>query len=510
MSDFFNSDDVLIVIDDDICPKSEEFMFVELPENIVTNIANELDYIESEYQTKTLGDIITELGDQEKLNNFFNYELPFDFNSPQCFKYHPNDLKSNNIHEEIKKHEGCRIFIILDRYLDVHNDDNLLKEYLEQIYIIMSKKPVALLLYTNNKSPITSLDDAKDFLENMQFKDDKAEKVEVLSMHINFIDKGEKVEEKKFEEVFRKSQNANLLNLYQESHKKAISALRNRMWDINNNEDLIHYDYLMEGMHIDDIFYQIYKKKFDFLYNEKCFKSYKYYINPVRKAIQSYETSKKIVSTTKMKKELLISRIIKEFNESLHSEGMILKCKKSDDISFGDLIRIEGDYYLVISQSCDIVIRKAHSRKFNTINLIKVKKSDEKLNADYFYSLIASIINTKQLNEKDKKLIRENKKAFQKLGLDEEKIEKILGNTENCIIKDNSIKQVELSNDNIIYTVNDIWLDSLLLRNNDSENIEISHDIINKSSELRFSTKDYISRSLESYIKNTKTLLKIH
>ncbi len=514
MSNFFNSDDVIIVIDDDVCPGKKELMFADLPQNKVSAIAQKLEYVEDEYKEKTLEDIINDLGGEENFKVYFSSDLVVPFNDLKCLKFHPLELSANNIKKEIEKYADNRIFIILDRYLDDNGNDNLLKGYLKEINCIMNEKPIALLLYSNNSYDIKSLEDAKKFLESMQL--DESE-IELLSMHINFIDKVKKAEEGKFEEVFRKSQNANLLNLYKESYEETMLALKSRIWNINNNESLIHYDYLMEGMHIDDIFYRIYEKKFDFIYNKKCVEKYQDYINPVRKSIQVYETANnESDSIQESSNKIFISRLVKEFNEYLKSDGVRLECKKSDDINFGDLIEIDNKIYLVISQSCDTVVRKDKYREFDTINLIRVEKEENKLSANFLNKEIKNIGKRMGINSDKVNLFKNNREMFTRLGFSDTDIEAIVNKNSEHIINDKIIESVKILNsDKRIYSISDIWLDSLILRcDSEKEVIEISSDIITKSNELRFPTKEYLLKRLDSYIKkyesiNKETLVEI-
>lgn len=57
MNNFFNNDDLIIFIDDDICPTDETMLFKNLPENTIKTVANELDLVEEEYDTCTIKDI---------------------------------------------------------------------------------------------------------------------------------------------------------------------------------------------------------------------------------------------------------------------------------------------------------------------------------------------------------------------------------------------------------------------------------------------------------------------
>ena len=78
MDNFLNDNDLIIVIDDDICPNNKEvFKFKDLPDNIVHSVANFLELIEDEYEVLTLKDIDNKLKESgKKLEDFIQYQLP--------------------------------------------------------------------------------------------------------------------------------------------------------------------------------------------------------------------------------------------------------------------------------------------------------------------------------------------------------------------------------------------------------------------------------------------------
>ena len=55
MTNFFNKNDLIIVIDDDICPNDKEKVkFTDLPENIIKLVADKLELVEDEYKEFSL------------------------------------------------------------------------------------------------------------------------------------------------------------------------------------------------------------------------------------------------------------------------------------------------------------------------------------------------------------------------------------------------------------------------------------------------------------------------
>ena len=380
MTDFFNKNDLIIVIDDDICPNDKEKVkFTDLPENIIKLVADKLELVEDEYKEFSLSVIdekFESLG--KKLDDFIKYNIPKEFEEANLIKYHPFDISKGTIADRVKESGAKRNFIILDKFLEKNEKMGLLKQCLSELSEIISEFYIGIVFYSSHPNSIKSLEEAKTFLNSIGLT---KEQIEKLSMYVNFVDKSSTNKLMCFETAFRKSQNYNLISLYSESYSQTIQELKEKIWDINNNEALIHYDYLMEGMQLDDIFYEIYQSRFNKIYNEKCFAKYEEYINPVRKAIQIYESDKSF-DREEIRKRIFISRSVKELNNLLKQETYLYKCKKSDDIKFGDILKLNDFYYMVVTQDCDLSIRLLGGRKSNYITLIKIDYSNEKFTND--------------------------------------------------------------------------------------------------------------------------------
>lgn len=503
MTNFFNKNDLIIVIDDDICPNDKEKVkFTDLPENIIKLVADKLGLVEDEYKEFSLSVIdekFESLG--KKLDDFIEYNIPKEFEEANLIKYHPFDISEGTIADIVKKTGAKRNFIILDKFLEKNEKMCLLKQYLSELSEIISEFYIGIVFYSSHPDSIKTLGEAKTFLMTIDLTEEQIEK---LSMYVNFVDKSSTNKLMCFETAFRKSQNYNLISLYSQSYFQTIQDLKEKIWDINNNEALIHYDYLMEGMQLDDIFFEIYQSRFNKIYNEKCFENYEEYINPVRKAIQIYESDKSF-DRDEIKKRIFISRSVKELNNLLKQETYLYKCKKSDDIRFGDILKLNNSYYMVVTQDCDLSIRLEKNRKNDCINLIKVKYSAKKLKNNNITSKLEDIYKStysKQGNDSIisniKDIIFKNIEPFEKLNIDQTKIENIL-NTDRKDQEDLSLlnESIELSSDNKFYLIEDIFIYCILLNCQDSDRIEITKESIEKSKEIRVATKKYIRERFE-------------
>lgn len=502
MTDFFNKNDLIIVIDDDICPNDKEKVkFTDLQDNIIKSVANNLDLVEDEYKELTLECIDEKLKSSGKrLDDFIKCDIPKEFENAQLVKYHPFDICKGTITDKVKESAARRNFIVLDKFLEKSESLGLLRQYLSELSEIISEFYIGIVFYSSNPNLIESLEQAEDFLKEVGLSQEEIGK---LSMHVNFVNKSSTDKLMCFEMAFRKSQNNNLISLYTESYLKTIHELKERIWDINNNEALIHYDYLMEGMQLDEIFYEIYQSRFNKTYNEKCFAKYERYINPVRKAIQIYESDKSF-DRDEIRKRIFISRSVKELNNLLKQETYLYKCKKSDDIKFGDILKLNDFYYMVVTQDCDLSIRLLGGRKSNYITLIKIDYSNEKFTNDSIAKKLKDIY--KQTfkgtgNSFNTDIIKSDITPFKKLNIDETKINNIFNKDRKaqCDINCQNIS-IKLSDDIKLYHIESIFLDGIILNNEGSNKIKLTRENIEKSKEIRLATKKYIIENFEEFI----------
>lgn len=111
MTNFFNKNDLIIVIDDDICPNDKEKVkFTDLPENIIKLVADKLELVEDEYKEFSLSVIdekFESLG--KKLDDFIEYNIPKEFEEANLIKYHPFDISEGTIADIVKKQEQREI-----------------------------------------------------------------------------------------------------------------------------------------------------------------------------------------------------------------------------------------------------------------------------------------------------------------------------------------------------------------------------------------------------------------
>ena len=269
----------------------------------------------------------------------------------------------------------------------------------------------------------------------------------------------------------------------------------------------------MEGAHLDDIFYEIYTNILHKTYHKKCLDDYEKYINPVRKATLKYEENNKhFKNKDDIKKTIFITRSLKTLNSMHKKESYLSKCKKSDDIKFGDIFKIDSSYYMVITQDCDLSTRLNSTRKVNSINLIEVKYSDKTLSCSdilnklsYLYCRDNKWTNlTTRKKDEMKRLLEANVNKFENLGIS---IMGIFNENEHIAQELELIDyKIEATNNLKIFSIEDIFLDSITVKppSDSHENIIITGETINNSNEIRLATKNYINKRLENFLQKYK------
>jgi len=504
VANFFKQSDLVIIIDDDYCPKDKSIEFTSLPENIIDRIANDLDMADSEYNDKSIGEIEAILKKRGKgLTSYFNINEPEEFNHLRVERYHPTDISTKTICDKIDENKAGRNFIVLDQFLDVEKSLVRLNEYLSALYNkLVSDCYIGIVFWSSEPCEIKTLEDANRYLINEVGVSREA--AEELSMYVNFIEKNTPDCSNSFEVAFRKSQNNNLISLFSKSFKDSVNSLKSRMWDINNNEELIHYDYLMEGMQLDDIFFEIYQANFKKTYNDYCMKDYERYINPIRKAVQKYEADIERKGRV-LGERIFISRSIKELNNFMKNENSIQDCKKSDDIKFGDIFKIKDSYYMVVTQGCDLSIRMLGERKKDYIDLIQIEVSKEKPKNKRIQSILNDNYRRTNTESNYNGFLMKNPDVFANIGINSTDMVEILNNKDGQTLNI-TINEVELHKGNVkLYSVESIFLDCVIL-SPVGDSLQVTDDSIENSKEIRIATKLYIQDRFNKFIERYSDL----
>ncbi|CAD5897349.1 conserved hypothetical protein [Carnobacterium maltaromaticum] len=427
---------------------------------------------------------------------------------------------------EIINKEDEKVLIILDKILTdaTGQEKYVLGEMLGVISTLLKdNKNVFLILFSTEPEQLSSYSEVITYLVGNLGLDEEV--ANILALHVNFIDK-DKYEIDSFISALRKSQKGNYVNSFDDIYKLSINALKDRIWDLNHNESLLHYDYLVEGQHIDDIIYHIFTDKFQSSFYKYREDDYELLVNPIRNSIQKFEKSRIDIENIDKDYAPLRYRFLKEVNLAIHTEELVRRPCKSDDISYGDIIEVDNKKYLIISQNCDITVRSNGKRNLSSYNLVEIEEMHTNIDIYWLCKYFATFCQDRRVKKNFgservfKGIFFDSQKEteLQKIGFalnDLKEIEKFYEDRayqkefpdfefENSVCFGQESVYKIVSED--IYTIPCFWLDILLLRSEDGERKIVSSDIIDSSKEIRLATKISIKNEFEEIVKRMREI----
>lgn len=387
--------------------------------------------------------------------------------------------------------------ILLDRRLQDSvvglEDNNVFVDILKLIHSKLREKNLLLLIYSNDDTPkeLNSFEGAKEYLIKLGLLSNTAEQ---LALHFNYVKKTEELSGDFFDNIL-KSQKANYISEYKNIFEESYSKLTERLWQLNQNQVLFYYDYINEGQHVDNIIYETFLTKFKQVYSDTFNEenNHKELINPIRRSMQHHLPP---ISNSQIE----VYRNLKEFEMNLNSQNKLLKVPESTDISFGDVIEIGSKYYMIMSQDCDITIRKNGKRKLFSVQMVEIKEQSKKISEQYLYKEYSKILRKDGFAT-----------GLNKLGISSEALDNVMQASKNEGLCSEQINGLYINSGfkalpkNII-SINGFWLDCLTLRKNLDKEVEFTSSNLNSSHEVRYATLDYLKRCLNcllSKLQNT-------
>lgn len=410
-----------------------------------------------------------------------------------------------NANDKSRKH-----LILLDRKLQHANEgtsnDEIFVKILKLLHSRLREKDILLLIYTDSNTPaeLNSFEGTKEYILKVlksggktAEQEDIAELeyiAEQLVLHFNYVKKTEELTEDFFENIL-KSQKANYISEYKNIFEESYSKLTERLWQLNQNQVLFYYDYINEGQHVDNIIYETFLTKFKQVYSDTFneVNNHKELINPIRRSMQHHLLS---LSNSKIE----VYRRLKEFEMELNNQNNLLKVPGSSDISFGDVIQIGDKFYMIMSQDCDITLRKGGKRKLSSIQLVEIKQQTEEISEKFLYSKYSDMLKKDGFTT-----------GLNKLGISNKTLDNVMQASNNEELCSEQINGLYINSGfkalpkNII-SINGFWLDCLTLRKNVDKEVEFTSSNLNLSHEVRYATLDYLKRSLNcllSKLQNT-------
>lgn len=502
MSDKFKDYGVstIIAIDDSFREIKDDNLLSDFDEETIDRLTNRFYDTFSKYTVKQYS---------EKVDSDFKYKLIIEINAQDkysCFKTTGITFKAisanlEQIKETIEDIDGedksRKHLILLDRTLQDDAGgaiiDNLFINVLKFIHSKLREKNLLLLIYSNDDTPeeLNSFEGAKEYLRKLGLDESI---VEQLVLHFNYVQKTEELSSDFFDNIL-KSQKANYISEYKNIFEESYSRLTERLWQLNQNQVLFYYDYINEGLHVDNIIYETFLTKFKQVYSNTFneVNNHKELINPIRRSMQHH-----LLSLTNSQIE--VYRRLKEFEMELNNQNNLLKVPGSSDISFGDVIQIGDKFYMIMSQDCDITLRKGGKRKLSSIQLVEIEKQTEEISEKLLYSKYSDMLKKHEFS-----------KGLNKLGISNETLDNVMKASNNEELCSEQINELYINSGfkalpkNII-SISDFWLDCLTLRKNVNKEIEFTSSNLNSSHEVRYATLDYLKRCLNcllSKLQNT-------
>lgn len=502
MSDKFKDYGVstIIAIDDSFREIKDDNLLSDFDEETIDRLTNRFYDTFSKYTVKQYS---------EKVDSDFKYKLSIEINAQDkysCFKTTGITFKAisanlEQIKETIEDIDGedksRKHLILLDRTLQDDAGgaiiDNLFINVLKFIHSKLREKNLLLLIYSNDDTPeeLNSFEGAKEYLRKLGLDESI---VEQLVLHFNYVQKTEELSSDFFDNIL-KSQKANYISEYKNIFEESYSRLTERLWQLNQNQVLFYYDYINEGLHVDNIIYETFLTKFKQVYSNTFneVNNHKELINPIRRSMQHH-----LLSLTNSQIE--VYRRLKEFEMELNNQNNLLKVPGSSDISFGDVIQIGDKFYMIMSQDCDITLRKGGKRKLSSIQLVEIEKQTEEISEKLLYSKYSDMLKKHEFS-----------KGLNKLGISNETLDNVMKASNNEELCSEQINELYINSGfkalpkNII-SISDFWLDCLTLRKNVNKEIEFTNSNLNSSHEVRYATLDYLKRCLNcllSKLQNT-------
>lgn len=349
-----------------------------------------------------------------------------------------------------------------------------------------------LLIYTDSDTPeeLNSFEGAKEYLSNLGLDESVAEQ---LVLHFNYFQKTEELSADFFDNIL-KSQKANYISEYKNIFEESYSKLTERLWQLNQNQVLFYYDYINEGQHVDNIIYETFLTKFKQVYSDTFneVNNHKELINPIRRSMQR---------SVQSIQDGEILRFLKNLDLATTFNDRLIKISSSTDISFGDVIQIGTKKFLLISQGCDTTIRDDGNRTLSNFQLVEIKEDIEPITEKSLHNKL------KELNKKCEVYNNFTSKILEKHGIprsiinnlfDPQSSKKHLGTEqiEELYFKHDFIEESKSK----IYSIECIWLDALLLRQNEEGDIILSQENISNSHEIRYATQKYFDYKFKELI----------
>ena len=272
-------------------------------------------------------------------------------------------IVKSNYCDDIADYENA--IWIIDNIIDPLNKGD--KSHIKKAYNVFWKnrkagKSDVFMIYSADTNRLQNYDETSTFLnKNKVFRE---EEIDVL--YVNVINKSQIIDTNILKDIVAKAAQADYFTEFNNSLEESLCSVKKSLWKPEEFRDLLHYNSIMEGLTNDKNLYGIITNTIDNNYRQLKEKS---------EFIHVVERLNKIDFGNGIAKDDMNAFKVR----AVHELRQVLGCEKIDeavnkcgyDVSFGDIFRIGGAYYLLVSQQCDITIRN-NSRKNRFFKLVPI------------------------------------------------------------------------------------------------------------------------------------------
>ena len=266
----------------------------------------------------------------------------------------------------------------LDDTVDLNHIISLFNKFIENR---KNGKNDIFIVYSSDTTNFNTYNKVKAFLE---------EKVELTfaknnSLYFNVVDKENVLTCDILLDLMIKANEAEYFNNINKSIDTSLENLKNEMWRNNDFKSLYCYDYLSEGLTLENNLFGIIFNNVEYY----CRLSKSSNIEQVLKMNNTFDYKFYNKLTDDIRKISQLGSIMKKINRYLcvdEIDDTVNTLKH--EIAFGDIIKIDQNYYLIVSQQCDLTIRSNGKRNLERIKLLPIRFT--KISNEFY---VESVIN---------------------------------------------------------------------------------------------------------------------
>lgn len=243
------------------------------------------------------------------------------------------------------------------------------------------------LLYTSDKSGFTTYDEVYKYLVDNMHDEEFAKN---YTLYFNVLNKETSITSDLIFEMIVKANESEFFINFKKVVGSSLEKIKSAMWGNNDYKSLYCYDYLQEGLTLEDNLYGIVLNNVDYCYRDSKSNN----VNSTIKLNKAFDLKFNKKSKDDIVKMSHLGRALKVINKYQYINEIDTTVNKLKlEIAFGDIIRINDKNYIVVSQQCDLTVRNDGTRALDRIKLLPIKldECDDKKIIKYIINEIIRI-----------------------------------------------------------------------------------------------------------------------